>query len=250
MAERDETVDRLDMLIPSTGAGTALKLKYKLEEGVIEKSDAATVLTLKDADRKSDEDGDIEEKDCEGVVEKGGNEEEKEELAVEKSEKDEEAEDEGEADENSLDSQDSDSLLASSVDDFDDEDDDEDKDDQNNVWDSDNEDVEWRPGQTKEKNFEPEGPLGRLLRAVNESDYPPIKAEWTNYIMDMVESSLPVGGTESKLRRVEQLDMVSNKVIQIFAGVNAASRTTGIAIHMINSVLINKTDTAGGFKWR
>jgi hypothetical protein len=145
-------------------------------------------------------------------------------------------------------------------------------------------DVEWRPGQTKEKTFEPEGPLGRLLRAVNESDYPPIKAEWTNYITDMVESSLPVGGIymyihtyiytyiykyryiyihiymyiyayicigiESKLRRVEQLDMVSNKVIQIFAGVNAASRNTGIAIHMINSVLINKTDTAGGFKWR
>ena len=49
----------------------------------------------------------------------------------------------------------------------------------------------------------------------------------------------PAGGAsggDARLRRVEQLDMASNRVIQVFAGVNAASRTTGITLYNIEKV--------------
>ena len=210
-----------------------------------------------DDDEDKDEEGEKTDEDAVKEDEKNDTKkelenEQKKMAEKEKKEKDEE-EDEDDIDDNSIDSLDSDSLLGSSVDEEDeDEDDDNDKDDANNVWDSDNEDVEWKPGKQKSVSYEPEGPLGRLLRAVNESDFPPIRADWTNYITDMaLERSLASGiGSESKLRKVEQLDMASNRVIQMFAGVNAASRHTGIPLHSINAVLQNKTDTAGGFKWR
>lgn len=205
-----------------------------------------------DEDREGKKENDDAVKEEKNGIMKELESEKKKAIEKEKEKKDEE-EDEDDVDDNSIDSLDSDSLLGSSVDEEDeDEDDDNDKDDANNVWDSDNEDVEWKPGKQKTVSYEPEGPLGRLLRAVNESDFPPIRADWTNYITDMaLERSLASGiGSESKLRKVEQLDMASNRVIQMFAGVNAASRHTGIPLHSINAVLQNKTDTAGGFKWR
>jgi SNF2-related domain len=207
-------------------------------------------------DDGEDKEGDKEKEDAVKEEEKNDTkkelENEEKKVTDKEKEKDEE-DDDDDVDDNSIDSLDSDSLLGSSIDEDDeDEDDDNDKDDANNVWDSDNEDVEWKPGKQKTVSYEPEGPLGRLLRAVNESDFPPIRADWTNYITDMaLERSLASGiGSESKLRKVEQLDMASNRVIQMFAGVNAASRHTGIPLHSINAVLQNKTDTAGGFKWR
>jgi hypothetical protein len=64
--------------------------------------------------------------------------------------------------------------------------------------------------------------LGRLLRAVNESDYPPVRAEWKSYILEMGKLSRQhVGGimgevpTDARTRRIEQLDMASNTVIQV-----------------------------------
>ena len=282
MLERVETNKKLTDLVRAPTSKVAVdkgianessdkKLKFEKIEG--DKKDGEEIKKDEDADNESNgvgeekdgketekvEDGDDEEKEGKESDDKVKVEEEdltkKEDLESEKKkvvEKDDE-EDDDEVDDNSIDSLDSDSMLGSSVDEEDeDEDDDNDKDDANNVWDSDNEDVEWKPGKQKAVSYEPEGPLGRLLRAVNESDFPPIRADWSNYITDMAqERSLASGtGSESKLRKVEQLDMASNRVIQMFAGVNAASRHTGIPLHSINAVLQNKTDTAGGFKWR
>ena len=48
--------------------------------------------------------------------------------------------------------------------------------------DSDN-DIEWKP--VNEALQLGDGPVSRLLRAVNQSDYPPIRSEWTKYIVEL-----------------------------------------------------------------
>lgn len=38
----------------------------------------------------------------------------------------------------------------------------------------------------KEKdNFDNDGPVSRLIRAVNESDYAPLKSDWSRYIIEL-----------------------------------------------------------------
>jgi len=96
------------------------------------------------------------------------------------------AEDEGETkphvpdDVNSLDSQDSDSDLDGS--DSSDSDSDPEKSASDGEWDVKDEDdaAEYKPN----KLVESDGALGRLLRAVNQSVYPPTRSEWDQYILE------------------------------------------------------------------
>jgi hypothetical protein len=46
-------------------------------------------------------------------------------------------------------------------------------------------DGDWMPTAQRETAYEPDGPMGRLLRAVNQSDYPPIRSEWTKYVLEL-----------------------------------------------------------------
>ena len=43
--------------------------------------------------------------------------------------------------------------------------------------------------------------------------------------------------------------MASNNIIRTWDSIAVAVRTLNIPVHEINSVLQNKTDSAGGFKW-
>jgi len=44
------------------------------------------------------------------------------------------------------------------------------------------------PGKDK-GGYDNDGPVARLLRAVNESDYAPVKSDWSRYIIEMGISS-------------------------------------------------------------
>ena len=95
--------------------------------------------------------------------------------------------------------------------------------------------------------FEEEGQLSRLIRAVNECDFGPRVAEWEDYVLDLAMTDLKDDGT---VKKVEQIDKSTNEVIKTWDNVNVASRSTGIPAHLISAALKEKTDDAGGFKWR
>jgi len=149
------------------------------------------------------------------------------------------------------------------ADDDDDDDDEEVEDDEeeHDGDDSDNEDKDWMPSSAKEATYEPEGPIMRLLRAVNESDYPPTRSDWTKYILELAVGRKVIGtavaatdianGTSgtTKGRKVHQIDMASGHVVRTWDTTNAAARNLSLAVSEIHAVLAGKTDSAGGFKW-
>lgn len=163
-----------------------------------------------------------------------------------KKEGQEEIEDDG-IDKNSYDSRDSDSDISSdssgteSDADFDHDD--------AKVWLSkeSEDDDEWKPKKV-ENMLESDGPMGRLLRAVNESDQPPIKSEWTNYLLDqfLKEANPAV----VKKKKILQIDMASLAIIREWDNIPEIARNLGISIIDIQAVLVNKKDTAGGFIWK
>ena len=105
-------------------------------------------------------------------------------------------------------------------------------------------DGEWRP----KEEMEADGPLGRLLRAVNQSDLPPVRSEWSDYI---VELGMDTSGQEQhRVRKVEQLDVATGNVVCVWESVAAASRQLSIPLHVINAVLKNNAEIGGGYKWR
>lgn len=72
---------------------------------------------------------------------------------------------------------------------------------------SENEDGDWMPNAQKDGAYEPDGPMGRLLRAVNETDYPPVRADWTKYILELATGNAMIGtkpgpGNMSRTRQV------------------------------------------------
>ena len=147
------------------------------------------------------------------------------------------------------------------ADDDDDDDDDEVEDDEeeHDGDDSDNEDKDWMPSSAKEATYEPEGPIMRLLRAVNESDYPPTRSDWTKYILELAVGRKVIGNSAAatadiasgttKGRKVNQIDMASGHVVRTWDTTNAAARNLSLAVSEIHAVLAGKTDSAGGFKW-
>ena len=152
----------------------------------------------------------------------------------------------------SYDSRDSDSdvrsVSSSSESEKNDEDVDNASEDSKNEWDSGNEDTDWVPVAKDDKSlYESDGHIGRLFRAVNESDYPPLKSDWSNYILELGTIS---NEDKSKHRKIEQVDMASNELIRAWDSIMAASRAANVSVNEIQSVLSNNTDSAGGFKWR
>jgi hypothetical protein len=93
------------------------------------------------------------------------------------------------------------------------------------------------------------GPVVRLLRAVNESTFPPIRHEWNNHILDMGMTKISLKDS-FKNKRVEQIDLATGEVMHIWDSVAVAARRLNIPATQINSVLANKLDNGGGFKWR
>jgi hypothetical protein len=108
----------------------------------------------------------------------------------------------------------------------------------------------WKRGKS---TYEPEGPISRLLRAVNQSEYPPIKADWAKYILELAVER-PGEGTPLKVmnrsRKIEQIDMVSSQVLRVWPGIIHAARSINVPTAEIFAVLVDKKDSAGGFKWK
>eukprot|EP01035_Chromulina_nebulosa_P019284 gene19284-25143_t len=150
---------------------------------------------------------------------------------------------------NSYDSRDSDSELDPS----DDSDIDSSLDDDNME-----EDDEWKPKPKVSLTIDSDGPMSRLLRAVNESDFAPNKSDWNNYILDMgflnnlsnnVNDKTPTK-LPAKLTRIAQVDMVSGVSIREWESVTSISRSLNVPFNDVQAVLNGKLDVAGGFKWK
>lgn len=126
-----------------------------------------------------------------------------------------------------------------------DEDDDESTDSDSSGWDSDNPQVEWRPKDTLEAS----GPMARLLKAVHESDAPPVRADWVNFIVEMGMSR---NFSNGQVIVTEQLDPTTGITIKLWNSVAAAARALGIPMHEITNAIKNRIHgaLAGGFRWR
>ena len=118
-------------------------------------------------------------------------------------------------------------------------------DDGDDQWASDDEN-EWKP--IKDVLLPGDGPMSRLLRAVNQSELPPIRSEWTNYVLEMGFPKKVV--IDPRLRKIEQVDMASGTVIRVWDSTPLAARMLNIASCTITKALQGQTELAGGFNWR
>ena len=124
----------------------------------------------------------------------------------------------------------------------DDDEDDESEEGGSSDWDSDH--GEWRP---KEASAEA-GPLGRLLKAVNEADSAPLRSEWANYILELGMSKQMADG---QVVLIEQMEPVTGETVKLWDSVAAASRALGIPMHeIIGGIKSKESVLAGGFRWR
>lgn len=153
-------------------------------------------------------------------------------------------------DENSYDSRDSDTEIASESTLSESERSD-DEDDKVNHWTAkeSDEEYEYKPKKTEATLVESDGPMGRLLRAVNESDYPPAKVEWQNYLLEQFPLEVKAN-VLNKRKRILQIDMATQNVIREWDNIADIARNLGIQSVDIQAVIMNKKDTAGGFIWR
>jgi chromodomain-helicase-DNA-binding protein 7 len=109
-----------------------------------------------------------------------------------------------------------------------------------NEWEPDN-DGNWKPS----KDFIPDsdGPLGRLLRAVNQTEIAPISYDWSNYMLEL-------GSQKVGTKRLEQIDLATGKVIRLWDNMVQAARVLNIQISLINNCVLEKINSAGSYKWR
>lgn len=99
--------------------------------------------------------------------------------------------------------------------------------------------------------FQMEGPIGRLLRAVNECQYPPIRSDWMNYIFELGTKTYSQSVSSSgRCKRIDQVDIASGQIIRTWGSLLTAARTLNIPISEIHAVANDKRDSVGGFKWR
>jgi hypothetical protein len=106
---------------------------------------------------------------------------------------------------------------------------------------------------SKPTAYEPEGPVSRLLRAVNQSEYPPIKSDWVKYVLELATESAPLVSkipNANRGKKVEQYDMVSNQLLRTWPSIIYASRGLNIPTNEIFAALTDSKDAAGGFKWK
>ncbi|CAN0169884.1 unnamed protein product, partial [Ectocarpus fasciculatus] len=93
------------------------------------------------------------------------------------------------------------------------------------------------------------GPIGRLLRAVNESDARPFREDWENYILELGMIA-PELRDDGRPKRIEQVDIATNTTLKVWDTITAASRALNIPVYTIGACTRGRVDTAGGFKWR
>lgn len=118
--------------------------------------------------------------------------------------------------------------------------------DDGNAWEEENnKDKEWRP----KAEVEAAGPIGRLLRAVNESDARPFREDWENYILELGMIA-PELRDDGRPKRIEQVDIATNTTLKVWDTITAASRALNIPVYTIGACTRGRVDTAGGFKWR
>lgn len=108
-----------------------------------------------------------------------------------------------------------------------------------------NKDKEWRP----KEEVEAAGPIGRLLRAVNESDARPFRDDWENYILELGMIA-PELRDDGRPKRIEQIDIATNTTLKVWDTITAASRVLNIPVYTIGACTRGRVETAGGFKWR
>lgn len=104
---------------------------------------------------------------------------------------------------------------------------------------------DWKPKEA----IEATGPISRLLKAVCESEQPPAKSDWVNYVLDMGMSKHMSNG---QVVLIEQMDGNSGETIKLWDSIPAAARALGIPLHEIIAAIKNRNDgaSAGGFRWR
>jgi hypothetical protein len=122
--------------------------------------------------------------------------------------------------------------------------------DDDNDWEESNnkkkkEDKEWRP----KAEMEAAGPIGRLLRAVNESDNRPYREEWENYMVELGMIA-PELRDDGRPKRIEQIDLATNTTLKVWDTITAAGRVLNIPVYTIGACTRGRVDTAGGFKWK
>ena len=131
------------------------------------------------------------------------------------------------------------------LDDEEDVDDAESTDSDSSGWDSDNPQLEWRP----KDPLDASGPMARMLKAVHESDAPPVRSDWVNFIVEMgMNRQL----SDGQVIVTEQLDPTTGITIKLWNSVAAAARALGIPMHEITNAIKYRAEgaLAGGFRWR
>ena len=101
------------------------------------------------------------------------------------------------------------------------------------------------------EKFEPTGDVGRLLRAVNETQYAPFRSDWNNYILE--SAVIKMDGSKSQpitIRKVAQIDMATDEIIRESPTATTAARFANVPVKEVETCLQGKTDAAGGFKWK
>jgi SNF2 family DNA or RNA helicase len=112
-------------------------------------------------------------------------------------------------------------------------------------------DVEADEKQAKDYLIPGDGPVSRLLRAVNQTDFPPIRSDWAKYIIELgYPKRNPTAVGDSKSKRIDQVDMASNRVVETWENVMVAARMLNISPPLIFKALQGHIELAGGFKWR
>lgn len=119
----------------------------------------------------------------------------------------------------------------------------------------------YKPPKKKEKDgewtakeavsFDEEGPVGRLLRAVNECPYPPIRNDWTKYIIELgMKGKAKVENLAARGRDIEQVDLASDQVLRTWKSMLNAAKDLNIPVADIFNCLKEDRDSAGGYRWR
>ena len=139
-----------------------------------------------------------------------------------------------------------DSSSSSSEDDNADKNSSDSSDDGGNEWEEENKkDKEWRP----KEELEAAGPIGRLLRAVNESDNRPFREDWENFILELGMIA-PDLRDDDRPKRIEQIDIASGVTLKVWDTITAAAKALNVPVYTIGACTRGRVDTAGGFKWR
>ena len=173
-------------------------------------------------------------------------------------------EDQGIRDDMSLDSLDSDSDQ-NSIDWKAEEEEHNSDDDDDMIWDD--ETGDWASAKKlKERQPLVEGAVTRLHQAICEAQHPPMRSEWSKYMVEnFTEGAIAqsksgssanltakpeVPGGNRKGVPVDQLDLATGMLIHTWKSANAACMALNVTSYQITQCCLGKMGDAGGFRWR